>query len=257
MQLKTKLAAAALASLFATSAFAQGDDATNDVAWDQLNSMWTIGDITITGDVDVRSQSSALVDQDQETSTNLLLGDGDMTAEASGDALRGAQGNVGANIAAGVGNAQANDAAISSVDGPRVFASAAVFSSQSSSVNIGSDFPSGPQAGLSYDASVGDNILRDAMGNVGLNVAAGAGNAQSNAMAASVNTSGRAANASADSEQSAVENFLVILNDLDATATLDGDALRGAIGNIGVNIAAGAGNLQHNGLALASATGGD
>lgn len=255
MQLKTKLVAAVIGSLFATSAFAQGDDATNAVAWDQINSMWTIGDVFVEGTVEVGSQSSAMVDQDQTTALNFLLGDGDMTAEAADNALRGAMGNIGANIAAGSGNAQANDAALSTIDGENVFASASVFSSQGSAVNIGSDFPSGPDAGLSYDASVGDNVLREAMGNIGLNVAAGVGNAQTNALAASVNTSGDVANASADSEQTSLANFVVVLADLDATASLDGNALRDAVGNIGVNIAAGSGNLQHNGLALATGTG--
>jgi hypothetical protein len=255
MQLKTKLFAAVVGSLFATSAFAQGDDATNFVAWDQLNSMWTIGDIYVTGDIDVNSQSSALVDQDQVTALNFILGDGDMSASAEDDALTSAFGNIGANIAAGAGNAQANDAAISSVDVGRVFASAAVFNNQTAGLNIGSDFPSGPDHQLSYDATVTDDVLSGAAGNIGLNVAAGVGNGQSNALAASVNTSGRVANASADSDQNSLFNFIVVLDDLDATATLDGNALSHAIGNIGVNIAAGSGNLQHNGLAIATATG--
>lgn len=255
MQLKTKIAAAVLGSLFATSAFAQGDDATNFVAWDQLNSMWTIGDIFVDGDIDVTSQSSALVDQDQVALLNLILGDGDMSASAGEDALRGAEGNIGANVAAGVGNAQANDAAISAIDAGDVFASAAVFNNQGSAANIGSDFPSGPDSQLFYDASASDDVLRDASGNMGLNVAAGTGNAQTNALAASVNTSGVVANASADSDQNSLFNLLVVLSDLDATASLDGNALRDATGNIGVNVAAGAGNLQHNGIAIAVATG--
>lgn len=255
MQLKTKLVAAIVGSLFATSAFAQGDDATNQVAWDQLNSMWTIGDIFVDGTITVSSQSSALVDQDQVTLLNFILGDGDMEASVEDNALSGAFGNIGANIAAGVGNAQANDAAISSIDAGDVFASAAVFNNQASGANIGSDFPSGPDNQLFYDASVGDDVLSAASGNIGLNVAAGVGNAQTNALAASVNTSGLVANASADSDQNSLFNFLVVLEDLDATATLDGNALAGAVGNIGVNIAAGAGNLQHNGLSIATATG--
>ncbi|GHA87120.1 hypothetical protein [Cognatilysobacter bugurensis] len=255
MQLKTKLVVALVASMFATSAFAEGDDVANDVAWDQINSMWTIGDVFVSGDIAVGSQSSATVDQDQTTALNFVLGDGDMSASAEDSALSGAMGNIGANIAAGAGNAQANDAALSTIDGESVFSSASVFSSQASGVNIASDFPSGADNQLSYDASVGDDVLADAMGNIGLNVAAGVGNAQTNAMAASVNTSGTVANASADSEQTSLANFVAVLEDLDASATLDGGALANAIGNIGVNIAAGSGNLQHNGLALATGTG--
>lgn len=252
MQFKTKLVVAIVGSLFATAAFAEGDDSTNAVAWDQLNSMWTVGDVTVTGAVDVDAQSSATVDQDQTTALNFVLGDGDMTAEAEDDALTGAMGNIGANIAAGAGNAQANDAAITTIDGNSVFASASVFSSQTSGVNIASDFPSGADNQLSYDASVSDDVLASAMGNIGLNVAAGVGNAQTNALAASVNSGGSVANASADSEQTSLANFVVVLEDLDATASLSDRALSGAVGNIGVNIAAGSGNLQHNGLALAT-----
>ena len=88
----------------------------------------------------------------------------------------------------------------------------------------------------------------------GLNVAAGVGNAQSNALAASVNGSGTIAKASADSEQLTFWNDLIAECDLDNTAFLNGSALSNAIGNIGVNIAAGIGNAQHNGLSIAVAS---
>ena len=40
----------------------------------------------------------------------------------------------------------------------------------------------------------------------------------------------------------------------DLFAVLGGNALSDASGNIGVNVSAGVGNLQHNGLAIASAS---
>ena len=49
-------------------------------------------------------------------------------------------------------------------------------------------------------------------------------------------------------------NSLLAWCDLDNTATLSGNALSQAVGNIGVNIAAGAGNAQHNGLSIAVAS---
>lgn len=255
MKLRTTVLAIALGSLFSTAALAEGDDAQIFSYWDTVNSVWVYGDVFVDGRIRVSSESGALVDQDQVTLLNLSLGDGDNFATAEDDALGEAEGNIGANIAAGVGNAQANDTALSSIDSEEVFASAMVFSSQASGANIATDFPSGADSGLHFDATVTDNVLEDAAGNIGLNVAAGVGNAQTNALAASVNTSGTLAKASADSEQLAVFNVLLAFEDLDNTATLSGNALSSAIGNIGVNIAAGVGNLQHNGLAIAVATG--
>ena len=58
----------------------------------------------------------------------------------------------------------------------------------------------------------------------------------------------------ADSEQLTEMNDVVAGMDLDNTASLSGNALSQAVGNIGVNIAAGAGNAQHNGLSIAVAS---
>ena len=254
MKVRTTLLAIALGSLFSTAAFAEGDDATIYSDWDMYNSIYVIGDIYAYGQIRVSSESGALVDQDQSTLGNVSYGDGDNTASASGDALSAASGNIGANIAAGVGNAQANDVALSSVDGDRVFASAMVFNSQTTAINGATDYPSGPDNQLFNDASVSDNVLSGASGNIGLNVAAGVGNAQGNAMAASVNSSGTIAKASADSEQFTLFNELLANCDLDNTASLSGAALSSAVGNIGVNIAAGVGNAQHNGLSIAVAS---
>ena len=112
MKVRTTLLAIALGSLFSTAAFAEGDDADIYSNWDMYNSIWVIGDIYASGQIRVSSESGALVDQDQATLGNLSLGDGDNTASASGDALSAASGNIGANIAAGVGNAQHNGLSI-------------------------------------------------------------------------------------------------------------------------------------------------
>jgi hypothetical protein len=253
MKLSVTLLSIAIGGLFSASAFAE--DSHIDTSWLFTNTVNVTGNVGVTGVINVNSESAAVVQQDQLTLLNLLLGDGDETASAGDDALRGALGNIGVNIAAGVGNVQANDAALSALDGSAVFASAMVFSNQVTGVNVGTDFPSGPDNQLFYDATVGDNVLSQAAGNIGLNVAAGTGNAQGNALAASVNTSGTMAKAASDSDQASVFNILLALDDLDSTATLGGNALRDAIGNIGVNIAAGAGNAQHNGLAIATASG--
>ncbi|OHE87893.1 MAG: hypothetical protein A2579_08430 [Lysobacterales bacterium RIFOXYD1_FULL_69_11] len=294
MKLHHTLLAATLLAVSAP-ALAVGDDADIYSDWDMLNSIYVIGDVYAWGFIRVSGESAAVVDQDQFTYANGSFGDGDNSASASGDAGRRATGNIGINIAAGVGNAQANDGALTSIDGGGsrpdddddddngggcgpgdrcgggadslvgqnddapasrggVFASAMVFNSQTTESNFGTDLPSGPDSGLFYDASVSDNVLASASGNIGLNVAAGVGNAQTNGLAASVNSSGNLAKASADSEQTTYSNLLLAVWDLDNSASLSGNALGGAVGNIGVNIAAGAGNAQHNGLAIAVAS---
>jgi hypothetical protein len=260
MKLKTTLIALAVCGLIASPAvFANDrDDDRDDIEleseWELENDIEVEGYVRVGGYIDVDSESGAAVDQDQYTVGNSSWGDGDNDASVSGDALSEAEGNIGANIAAGVGNAQANDAAISAVDGDDVMATAQVFNTQVTAINGATDYPSGPDNQLFNDATVGDNVLGSASGNIGLNVAAGVGNAQSNAMAASVNSSGVLAKASADSEQATLFNALLANCDLDNTASLSGTALSGAIGNIGVNIAAGVGNAQHNGLAIATAS---
>jgi hypothetical protein len=262
MKLKTTLIALAICSLLASPAvFANDrddDDDRDDIAleseWELENDIEVEGYVRVGGYIDVDSESGAAVDQDQYTVGNSSWGDGDNDASASGDALSDAEGNIGVNIAAGVGNAQANDAAISAVDGDDVMATAQVFNTQATLINGATDFPSGPDNGLFNDASVEDDVLSNATGNIGLNVAAGVGNAQSNAMAASVNSSGVIAKASADSEQVTAFNALLAKCDLDNFASLGDNALSGALGNIGVNIAAGVGNAQHNGLSIASAS---
>ncbi|TWH99477.1 hypothetical protein IP90_03092 [Luteimonas cucumeris] len=252
MKLHHTLLAAVLLAV-AAPVFAEGDDAViyNDTF--VLNSIWVDGFIYASGDIAVASESGAVVDQDQTTAVNGSYGDGDNEAYLSGDAMSDAAGNIGANVAAGVGNAQANDAALSAVDGEDVFAHAMVFNSQTTLGNEGFDDGSSG-SDLFYTAYATDNVLADAAGNIGLNVAAGVGNAQTNALAASVNSSGNIAKATADSEQTTFWNTLLAECDLDNTAYLSGSALSGAIGNIGVNVAAGVGNAQHNGLAIASAS---
>lgn len=250
MKVQYTLIAIALGAIFATSAFAQGDDA--DIYSNTYfnNDVDVSGSVEVRGNIRVNSESSAIVDQDQITQDNWSLGDGDHDADMTDNALNAAQGNVGVNVAAGVGNAQANDTALSSVDGERVFASAMVFSNQASYFN----YASSNQSDTYYFATLDGDALADAMGNIGVNVAAGVGNGQTNAMAASVNSSGTIATATADSEQDAWMNTLATDYDLDTFATLGGNALSNAQGNIGANVAAGVGNLQHNGLSIATAS---
>lgn len=260
MKLHYTLLAIGLASLFAAApamAVEDGDDA----FLDSVTSLWDITDtfglVFIDGQIDVSARSGATVEQTQLTGgfySNHAVGDIDMTA-TFGAALQGASGNLGVNIAAGVGNAQSNDAALSSVidDHSAAYASAMVFSDQTAWDNTAESTWFND-----YDAAVGDGALAGASGNIGVNVASGVGNAQSNALAASTNSDGTVAYATSDSNQDADGNLILqdFFPSLNLTASLDGGALNGASGNIGVNIASGVGNLQHNSLAIASVSSG-
>lgn len=93
----------------------------------------------------------------------------------------GSSGNIGINVAAGDNNSQANDAALASSDAADVFGQSAAYSAQSVSGNVTYNY------GSPNNARVGGSTLRGATGNVGLNVAAGVGNAQQNSLAASSN----------------------------------------------------------------------
>ena len=172
---------------------------------------------------------------------------GTLTATTGANAATNVSGNIGVNIAEGVNNAQSNDAALASVDAGNVFGNAQVFNTQSSGgkANINN---------FNVNASVGDGSLQYASGNVGVNVASGISNVQNNSMAASTSTVSRnhgsaAMVATDDSSQTAGVDFR---GSFEGTASLGAGALSHATGNIGVNIAGGAGNVQHNGLAIAS-----
>jgi hypothetical protein len=161
----------------------------------------------------------------------------------------GVSGNVGINITEGVDNAQSNDASLAMIDAGNVFGNAQIFNNQSSSgyANV---------KNFNVNASVGSNALANASGNIGVNVAAGVGNVQNNSLAVSSSTEKHAPTSAAmvatdESTQSAGLNFD---GSFSGTASMAANALAGASGNIGVNIAGGAGNVQHNGLAIAAVT---
>jgi hypothetical protein len=94
-----------------------------------------------------------------------------------------------------------------------------------------------------------ENGLQGASGNVGLNIAAGDNNAQDNSAALSkIDAAFVFAAADSISNQNAERN-VYINHGTRNNAVLAGNTLRGATGNIAVNIAAGNSNLQANSLA--------
>lgn len=105
-------------------------------------------------------------------------------------------------------------------------------------------------------ARVNRNSLQDASGNVGLNVAAGANNAQSNALALAVVDLGQVFRGSADAElfvnQDAAQNNVVNRRS-DNLAVARRGFMNRSVGNLQANLAAGANNLQKNDLVIAIA----
>ena len=94
--------ALAAASVFAVSpAFAEGDDAQIYTLTELYNGIAVLGYVDVSGEISVGSESAATVDQDQDTWGNSSFGDGDNDAHMTDNALKGAEGNIGVNVAAG------------------------------------------------------------------------------------------------------------------------------------------------------------
>ncbi|MEX3630563.1 MAG: cell wall anchor protein [Burkholderia sp.] len=173
---------------------------------------------------------------------------GTLSATTRNNAATGVKGNLGINLAEGIDNVQSNDVSLASVDIGNVFGNAQIFSNQSSAGHARID-------NFVLNASLGDGSLAQVSGNVGVNVTVGVGNVQNNSLAGSMTTAD-AAQANTVAMVATDDNTQVAGAGVDGrfvgTAMLGANTLTGATGNIGVNIAGGAGNLQHNGLAIAA-----
>jgi hypothetical protein len=133
---KTILASAFASMLAVAPAFAEGDD-TQIYSFTELYNLIDVsGYVFVDGDIYVSSESGATVDQDQTTLFNRSFGSGDNDAHMTDNALKAAEGNIGVNIAAGVGNVQSNDTALSAIDAEHTLATAMVFNSQATVFNI-------------------------------------------------------------------------------------------------------------------------
>jgi len=209
---------------------------------------WSAHDNISAGTVTVTGSITQHINTEKPTVMSAAIGDG---------ALQTANGNIGVNMATGVDNAQSNDAALSNMDVGPVFGTAQIYSTQSSDgkARIG-DF--------NFTASVGADVLKGATGNIGVNVASGVGNVQNNSLAASATTDssssgmgwghkgGKDGGEVIASDQNCQTAGASVSGNFTGSSMLGAGALSNASGNIGVNIASGVGNLQHNGLAVAS-----
>jgi hypothetical protein len=133
-------------------------------------------------------------------------------------------------------------------------------------VNYTEEGAAGGPAIYSNTVTAGDGTLSNASGNIGLNMAAGDYNVQENAAviasAESLDGSG-GAEAGSFSLQNLYDNgfndvsYELENTDIDNTVAIGAGLGNGADGNIGVNAAAGAFNVQKNALVIATVTGGN
>ncbi|MFM0729291.1 hypothetical protein PQQ52_02180 [Paraburkholderia sediminicola] len=123
--------------------------------------------------------------------------------------------------------------ALSDDDSAAVFGSARLSNLQ----EVGGSAKAGASAAI-----VGANALRGASGNIGVNLSAGALNAQANQIA--LVTTSQAAIVS----QQNLHTVARLTGR--ATAQLSAGSLAAVSGNVGVNIASGVGNAQFNGLVV-------
>jgi hypothetical protein len=215
------------------------------------NDIGVYGRLVVTADpyVSVETVAEAVVSTDQQLIGNINESDQvTNSATISGYALKGASGNIVINLVAGDNNAQTNDAAVAQVDDD-AFASASSIADQTVRGNY-----TVYEAGTSNTAMLTDSALRNARGNIGLNLAAGTNNIQANALAVAFGGP-NVAKAFTNTDQTAESNWSDSGGDGGThlnSASIQGDALRGAAGNIGVNIAAGLNNLQRNSFAVAA-----
>ncbi len=169
--------------------------------------------------------SGATVDSKQLINGNGVENDiSTNTASVGNDAMNGASGNIGVNVAAGDNNQQANDAALAASDAADVFGQAAAFSAQSTSNNgvINSGSPN--------NASLDGNALNGATGNIGINVAAGNMNAQQNSLAAASNTMSGSADATTGGVQSTYGNTTTNQGTTRHEYNVVGVTMRGSMG---------------------------
>ena len=274
---KTYLLAGAAFAFAVTPALAQEVDSdvsfSNDIAVSsETNSTFDRDtdvdvDIDADGDIDVDAAAIALSDSKQVITDNEVVfdepteADPDSTADNTADAgAIDVDGNAGVNVAAGYYNSQSNigtiavatgggdedDVGTDEDEGGAAMANTVTMQSLTDTYYgpENDDAENDPYS----DTNTASVTSVDGDGNIGVNSAAGAFNMQQNIMTLAVATDSALADASAAVVQTASANTVVIndsTNDA-SVGTVDGS------GNIGVNIAAGVGNLQHNSLTVAA-----
>lgn len=220
-------------------------------------------DVSVEGDIRLQSKgysyAGALTDSKQLNAGNEVNNNQtENSGEIGGGAFQGARGNIGANVAGGDNNQQANDAALAVSDAHKVFARATSASFQSSTENETGNVGTSNSAGLSGGA------FQNARGNIAVNAAAGVGNSQQNSFSAAVSNGGSSEAASVGVQQSwsnVTNNALAEVSSsrrkgstyvaVNNDAYIGEGSFQNARGNISANVASGSGNMQRNSLTIA------
>lgn len=214
------------------------------------------GDIVVNGSVDVSETAMSLINNTQVINDGLVtLADSDAdfsnTVVLDTGVLESSNGNIGVNLSSGASILQENSVSLSTLSGgPSTSADAESFSLQQSLNNTFS--PDSTTNDVVNSAQLLGNVLADATGNIGVNIAVGAFHAQDNSLAlgsATGNTVLAQSLANTVQEVSFGRTFHV---DTVNSVTLGDNVLSGANGNIGLNITAGTNNLQRNTLVISS-----
>jgi hypothetical protein len=230
-----------------------------------MNSNTSInGNVTISGNVEIDSTSGAVVDGKQIINGNQVVFTNVDDDDADADPNNGmsfntvnpfnvtTNGNAGVNIASGTYNVQSNDTAISSAstDSPSVDDGGWASASTTNYQSLNGTYYGGDGSRDSYfdrnTANVGDITGN---GSIGVNAAAGAFNLQANKMAIATAFDTSLAQATSGSIQQVTGNLITLQ---DSANVADIGTVGGA-GNVGVNVAAGVGNVQSNSMTIASA----
>lgn len=224
--------------------------------------------------------SSATVTDTQDNFGNQVENNETKNTASIDGSLNGATGNVGANVAAGDNNQQANAAAIATADALFVFgqalgqsANASVSVTQKAHDNDLTNYGNPNSASISGSGN-------GAQGNVGMNVVSGNFNQQKNDLAIASSEQATTATASVNVLQESTGNVTAnnvgdvyeVAGGLNGVSTGMGmfpppmnrpqtpvvnnasisDSLNNASGNVGVNVASGGGNQQSNTMAIAA-----
>lgn len=214
------------------------------------------GDIVVNGSVEVSETAMSLINNTQVINDGLVTladagADFSNSVTLGTDVLGSSNGNIGVNLSSGASILQENSVSLSTLSGgPGTSADAESLSLQQSLNNTFS--PNSTTNDVVNTVQLLGDVLADATGNIGVNIAVGAFHAQDNSLALgsiSGNTVLAQALANSVQEVSFGRTFHV---DTVNSVTLGDNVLFGASGNIGLNITAGTNNLQRNTLVISS-----
>ncbi|MHB1951199.1 MAG: hypothetical protein ACYCQK_06960, partial [Acidiferrobacteraceae bacterium] len=197
--------------------------------------------------------ASASNNQSSSVSNSVSASGDTNSASLNNHVLEHASGNIGANNAAGLSNQQANNTSLANAGPFSGDAAASVGNSQSQVGNMSESLTN-----ETNHATLNNDVLKYATGNIGVNNAAGDHNQQANGTAIANtrdegNDGDTNATANVSSDQSISVGHSFSISGGHDGAELEDHVLQHASGNIGVNNAAGNSNQQGNSLSVANA----